>query len=344
MGEGWSRWLSIRGNLEEVDLNIRIAEYLRDEANESNFLDDLANIIQAMKNKSARFSKGTAAPWAKLEDDLVELVYGSNYIEMLGSNLEVTDKLCRRIFRGEHVFAKVEEGSADYEQARAALLALKRPSSPEDVIHSRQEIINHAQAMAYAIDHVVLDGEAITEYFLQEAHKKLCFGGVLSEDAGSPGLYRTWEIAARHGKDFKSKSVFIRASAVPRYMRSLVEDLRVDMIKAEETKRIDPFDMANRYCHRLVCIHPFGDGNGRMCRILLNILLLKYAGLVSTFGGSEDERKEYLDLARRGNKKFHEEDMEVVEEEKRGHRELARFVLRNCKGTLENLLDMGVEG
>ncbi|KAI1213154.1 fido domain-containing protein [Annulohypoxylon truncatum] len=338
MRKGWPRWLSIRGNSgEEVDLTIRIADYLREEANNNDFSEDPATIIQTVKNKSGRFGKETAALWAKIEDNLVELVYGSNYIETLGSDFDITEKLCRRIFRGEEVKAYVEARSAEYEAARAALLALKRPSTFDDVVRSRQEVINHAHALNYAIDHVVLDGQQITENFLKEVHRKLCFGGVLGEDAGSPGDYRTWEIAARHGKDMRSKSIFIRASVVEDYMKAFVEDLTNDMILAEESKTVDPFDMANRYCHRLVCIHPFGDGNGRMCRILLNVLLLKYAGHVSTFGGSDNEREEYLDLARRGNKKFHEEDMEVAEEEKRGHRELARFTLRKCKGTLEHL-------
>ncbi|KAI1096618.1 Fic-domain-containing protein [Rostrohypoxylon terebratum] len=252
---------------------------------------------------------------SQFEDELIKFIHGSNFIEFIGSDFEVTNKLCRKIFRGEEVTARVEAMSEDFDEARAALIALKRPTSFEDVVRSRQEVINHAHALKYAIDHVVLNGQEVTERFLQEVHQKLCYGGVLGEDAGSPGAYRTWEIAARHGKDMKSKSVFICASSVPAYMRTLVRDLKHDMAEAEETNNLDPFDIANRYCHRFVCIHPFGDGNGRMCRILLNILLLRYARRVSTFGGSDEERKEYLDIARRGNKKFHEEDMEVPEDE-----------------------------
>ncbi|KAI0887574.1 Fic-domain-containing protein [Annulohypoxylon maeteangense] len=271
---------------------------------------------------------------SKFEGDLIEFIYGSNYIEVTGSGFDVTETLCRRIFKGEKVSAQVEERSADYGMAQAALVALKRPSSFQDVVLSRQEVINHAQALSYAIDHFVIDGKEITEDFLKEVHTKLCCK-VLGEDAGNPGVYRTWEIAARHGKDMKSKSVFIRASSVPQYMEAFVSDLKNDVIKMEESKITDPFDlaldMASRYCHRFVCIHPFGDGNGRMCRILLNIILLKYGGRISAFGKTESERKEYLDLARRENKKFHQEDMEVPEEEKEGHHELREFILRSLR-------------
>ncbi|KAI1777981.1 fido domain-containing protein [Hypoxylon cercidicola] len=338
MTRGWPNWLSIRRTSREpIDLTIRMSQYLRDEANASHFPEDPATILQTVKDKSAKLGKETAELWAKIEDSLVELVYGSNFIEVTGSDFDVTEKLCRQILRGENVSAEVEPRSAEYEQARAALIALKRPSSFEEVIRSRQEIINHSQALNYAIDHFVLDSKPITEDFLKELHAKLCFGNVLHEEAGEPGKYRTWEIAARHGKDMKQKSIFIRASAVPQYMADLVDDLHKDIIDAEQTKVIDPFDIASRYCHRLVCIHPFGDGNGRMCRILLNILLLKYAGYVTTFGGTEGERQEYLDIARRSNKRFHQEDMEVLEAEKKGHRELAKFTLRKSKAKFESL-------
>ncbi|KAI1393352.1 Fic-domain-containing protein [Hypoxylon trugodes] len=252
-------------------------------------------------------SRGT--PYKKLQNDLIDFIHGSNYIEFCGSDFTVTEKLCRRVFRGENIPANVEARS----------------------LESHQEIINHAQALNYAVGRIVLDGDQVTEELIKNIHKRLCSGDVLGEDGGYPGQYRTWEIAARHGQDMKKKSVFIRASAVPQYMADLIHDLRNDMMDAEESRAIDPFDMANKYCHRLVCIHPFGDGNGRMCRILLNILLLKYTGRISIFGGTDDEREEYLGIARRANKRFHEEDMEVPEEEKIGHRELAKYTLGKLK-------------
>ncbi|KAI1378390.1 Fic-domain-containing protein [Hypoxylon crocopeplum] len=252
--------------------------------------------------------------WAKIEGSLIDVVYGSNFIEVTGSNFAVTEELSRKIFRGEEVSAEVELGSPEYEQAKTALIGLDRPSSFED-------------ALKYAINHI-LNNEPITEDFPKEAHLRLCAGQVLGQDAGEPAIYRTWEIAARHGADSKKRSIFIRASAVSRYMSDLVDDLREDMIAAEK-EPIDPLDMASRYCHRFVCIHPFGDGNGRRCRILLNIILFKYEGHVGAFGGTENERQEYLDIARHGNKIFHDEDMEVAEGDKKGHHQLAEFIRRN---------------
>ncbi|KAI1084767.1 Fic-domain-containing protein [Whalleya microplaca] len=274
--------------------------------------------------------------WAKIEDSLVEVVYTSNFIETVGSNYDVTEKICRRIFRGETIPDQIPPGSPEYIEARDALIDLNRPSNAEEISRSRQEIINHAQALNYAVDQIVLDSKPITEDFIREVHKKLCAGGVLGEDNGEPGVYRDWRIAARHGKG-KKASQFIHPRAVPEYMNKLVSDIQADMAQAEADGSVDPFNMASSYCHRLVCIHPFGDGNGRMCRIILNVLLLKYAGHVSAFGGDAEEREQYLDIAKRGNMVFYDEDGVEDEEQKKGHQELARFILRKSKKALESM-------
>jgi fido (protein-threonine AMPylation protein) len=65
---------------------------------------------------------------------------------------------------------------------------------------------------------------------------------------------------------------------------------------------MDPYALASKYCHKFVNIHPFLDGNGRMCRLIMNGLLPKYAGIAVPFGGTEEERNEYLGIVAGGNK------------------------------------------
>ena len=43
-------------------------------------------------------------------------------------------------------------------------------------------------------------------------------------------------------------------------------------------------------------IHPIQDGNGRTCRIILNAILCKYAGIIIPIGESEEDRSEYLNI------------------------------------------------
>lgn len=89
---------------------------------------------------------------------------------------------------------------------------------------------------------------------------------------------------------------FTASKAVP---KAMLASLNADIAEAERTKSLDPYTLAARYCGNFVCVHPFLDGNGRMCRLLLNALLLKYAGVVVPIGEHEGERREYLNIRMR---------------------------------------------
>ncbi|KAK8879940.1 Fic-domain-containing protein [Apiospora arundinis] len=266
--------------------------------------------------------------WEDLQPHMVDLIYSSNFIEQAGSTRAITAEICQKIFAGESVSATVS--GDEYTESEKALKSLGRPASAKDVTLSRQEVINHAHALLYAFEHFVLATSGMTcqalEEFIKQIHVLLCAGNVLeAEDAGSPGEYRTWLVGARHG-DQKKASLFIRPAAVPEYMQKLAMDMKGDLYIPLLDEDLPAIPLAATYCHRFVCIHPFGDGNGRMCRIILNMILLKCAGLLSIFGDDEKEREEYLQIAFRGNQKFHEEDGEVSERKKAGHLELQEFI------------------
>jgi fido (protein-threonine AMPylation protein) len=80
-------------------------------------------------------------------------------------------------------------------------------------------------------------------------------------------------------------------------MKAVVASLQADIAEVEKTGMIDPFMLAAKYCDRFVNIHPFKDGNGRMCRLILNAILVKYAGVIVVLGEKGGERDEYLQIA-----------------------------------------------
>ena len=82
-------------------------------------------------------------------------------------------------------------------------------------------------------------------------------------------------------------------------MARLVEETNAAIAKTEEEGSLDPYCLAAKACAEFVMIHPFLDGNGRTCRLILNALLLKYAGIVVPIGEHEEERDEYLQIKRR---------------------------------------------
>jgi len=94
------------------------------------------------------------------------------------------------------------------------------------------------------------------------------------------------------------------------------------MSNVEKAKTIDPISLATKYCQEFVMIHPFLDGNGRMCRIILNGIMFKYAGIMVPFGENGEQRSEYLGICRRAG------------DQSEGHGELATMVLRRAVAQL----------
>jgi Fic family protein len=87
-------------------------------------------------------------------------------------------------------------------------------------------------------------------------------------------------------------------------MKKMVKDFNKDIAEAEFKEEIDPFFLAAKYSNEFVQIHPFEDGNGRVSRLILNPILLKYAGIVVSIGKYEDARAEYIGIASRAGEEM----------------------------------------
>jgi fido (protein-threonine AMPylation protein) len=87
-------------------------------------------------------------------------------------------------------------------------------------------------------------------------------------------------------------------------------------------------DCAARLATDFVCIHPFEDGNGRLCRMILNVMSIKYAGCTVPIGVEEEEREEYLKEAWLANTGFTEEEKNDVEHSGReAHHGMGRSIV-----------------
>ena len=114
--------------------------------------------------------------WKTTEDDLIDVVYGSNLIERAGTSYDITLRLCRETFRGFAASAVVDERSEDYQRAIEELMARGESPSKGAVYRSRAEVIQQAQAFNYFIEVFVLDGEPLTEGLIKHCHAMLHVG------------------------------------------------------------------------------------------------------------------------------------------------------------------------
>lgn len=96
-----------------------------------------------------------------------------------------------------------------------------------------------------------------------------------------PGEYKTTPNNVRTA----TNELFSFANPVetPARMQELMEWMKAEFAEAT----LDPVAFAAQFHHRFVVIHPFDDGNGRVCRLLPNYILMKKGFPPIVIGSSE---------------------------------------------------------
>ncbi|THX50697.1 Fic-domain-containing protein [Aureobasidium pullulans] len=264
--------------------------------------DEIFQETEGFSNEITAMLKDlTPAENVKFEDHLVDVltrfVFGSNLIENAGASLEITLQICTKIFQGQHINEEISERDQEYQDLRAEMLSQSLGGIENAVIRSRREIVQHARALTYLVNEMVIMDNPLSENMILETHKILTYK-VDSSDGDTyheyGGQYRTQPVGAGF-------TTFTAPGSVPGEMRSLVVDFNEDLDIASKAGHLDPYWLAAKYCHKFVNIHPFADGNGRTCRLILNAILAKYAGIIVALGEKEEERDAYLEVAGRGS-------------------------------------------
>ena len=129
--------------------------------------------------------------------------------------------------------------------------------------------------------------DVLNERFLTDLHNRM-FG-------------RVWRWAGSYRRS--QKNVGIDAYRIPVNLRQLTEDCRYWI----EHETYSPDEIATRFHHRLVTIHPFPNGNGRHARLATDLLLTKLGqerfswGRVNLVDASET-RDTYINALRAADK------------------------------------------
>ncbi|KAJ5156344.1 hypothetical protein N7492_009147 [Penicillium capsulatum] len=264
---------------------------------------------------------------------LVSLVYGSNMIERAGAGPDITLKLCMEIFQGHEVPEEIGETDEEFAALKKELIESNRPADTTAVLRTRREIIQHAKAASYIINQLCLHDHDLDEDVILKTHRILTY----KVDAeGTPwteysGVYRTDNVRA----GFHS---FPSPRSVPGRMKAMIRELKSDLEKATQKGTFDPIAIASKYTHIFVNIHPFIDGNGRMCRLILNAMLLKLGNFLVTIGANGEDRSLYLDVAA-GGSMLEDTYGDLDEDEKPVmYKELASFVMSHMKKIMGKLV------
>jgi Fic family protein len=127
------------------------------------------------------------------------------------------------------------------------------------------EIANGERAMRY-IEENIEEGSKITNHFIRELHS-LAVDGLDPNEEGdkTPGAFRTWNVTISRSSHLPPEHYLVQG-----YMDELTEF--INKADAEKYKLVKTAISH----HRFTWIHPFGNGNGRVVRLLTYALLIKY--------------------------------------------------------------------
>lgn len=134
-----------------------------------------------------------------------------------------------------------------------------------------REIANIEHAMAY-VEESIQPGSALSEHFIRELHA-MTVQQLEREGDKTPGAYRTTPVAIAQSAHLPPDAV-----QVPGYMQELVA-----FVNQADAPKYDLIKVALAH-HRFGWIHPFGNGNGRVVRLLTYALMIKYGFNVAAGG------------------------------------------------------------
>ena len=152
------------------------------------------------------------------------------------------------------------------------------------------EAINHQEAIHY-IQLLVKRNFSLNERELLSIHN-LILRGIVSEDAGK---YRKVQVLIKDSSHLPLQ---------PYLISKAMEDYFLWFL--ENKNKLHPIILAAEMHKKLVAIHPFIEGNGKISRLIMNLILLQHGYVIANIKGDYDTRMNYykaLEKAQTSNNK-----------------------------------------
>ncbi len=164
------------------------------------------------------------------------------------------------------------------------------------------DIEGHDEAVK-AMEDAVKRDELLNEVFIRNLHKVLLKEPYENDAITPDGQPVKRRIAI--GK-YKTQPNNVRTSTgeiyyftPPDQVKSAMGDL-IDWYRRQEEEDEHPIIIAATFHYRFIRIHPFDDGNGRMARLLMNMILIKHGYTVAVV--PVEERGQYIGMLEQADK------------------------------------------
>lgn len=185
----------------------------------------------------------------------------------IGQTLTDPELLVRPLQRGESISSSSIEGT--YVTPEQLLLYEKDPTdavSTSEPMADWMEVFNYSRALQQGCE--LIDNRPITNHTIRSIHATL-MAGVRGKDK-SPGEYRTGQV------QIGSNARYVPPP--PNEVERLMDNLTEFANSVDE--RFNPLVKAFIAHYQFEAIHPFSDGNGRIGRALLSMMIYKWHGHV----------------------------------------------------------------
>lgn len=159
----------------------------------------------------------------------------------------------------------MEGNSLTYGETRALLLyGMTAKGKP---LNDHLEISGHQAAIDWLVEVVKKEAE-ITEHFIRSLHQ-IIFGGKF-HDSVKVGGYKDTDnfLITKTNETLR----FTSPEETPFEMQNLVTKYQQKIAEGND----NPIVLAAAFHYEFVRIHPFEDGNGRMSRLLMNFILMRF--------------------------------------------------------------------
>ncbi len=189
----------------------------------------------------------------------------------------------------------IEGNSLTLGETRSLLLhGLTAEGKP---LRDHLDIKGHNEAIL-GLEEIVHDDRPLTEQFIREMHQVLLgeehyksahtASGQPTRQRIVPGQYKTStnNVVTATGETF----YFASPEETPAKMHDFLTWYRQEV----EAPTLHPVALAAEFHHRFVSIHPFDDGNGRMSRLLMNLILVRHGYPIAVIKADETTRNRYL--------------------------------------------------
>ena len=107
--------------------------------------------------------------------------------------------------------------------------------------------------------------------FIKELHEKM--------------FDNTWSWAGKFRQS--AKNIGVHWSQIETQLKNLCDDVKFWI----EHKTFSPDEIAIKFHYKLAAIHPFSNGNGRMARLITNLLIVQLGGKKFSWGSHENLTK-----------------------------------------------------